>query len=59
MDISTCKIVHPCLDVIVVKYVQDIPKSVCNINQERKDLQRRTIYITDLYHEHILDCILL
>ena len=30
--VSTHTIAHPCLDVMVVKYVHDIPISVCNRN---------------------------
>ena len=41
--IPTCTILNPCLDVFVVKYVQDIPRSICNRNQARRDLQRRLI----------------
>ena len=41
-----------------VKYVQDIPKNVCNINQAQQDLKIRPICITDLYHEYILNEIL-
>ena len=31
------------------------PKSVCNIKQACKDMQRNPIYLTDSYHDHIID----
>ena len=33
--VTTKTIVHPCLDFVGVKDVHDIPRSVCNINQEK------------------------
>ena len=43
---------------ILVKYVQDIPTSVFNINKAQKALQRHSIWITDSDHEYILGGIL-
>ena len=47
----TCTIINPCLEIIVVKYFQDIPKSVCNINQSQQDLKISPICITDSDHD--------
>ena len=38
-----------------MKEVQDILRSFFNRNQERKSLLRHPIFITDLYHEYIID----
>ena len=43
----TCRILNLCLDVVVVKEVQDIPIIVCNKKQSRQDLQIITMFITD------------
>ena len=51
-------ILHPYIDVMVVKDVQGIHRLICNINQERHDLQRHPICLTDSYHDYILDEIL-
>ena len=44
--VTTQTIVHPCIDVVAVKYVHYIPISSCNINQPKKALQRHTICLT-------------
>ena len=46
---------HPCLDVITVANVEQIPNNLCNRNQSRKALQRRSIRITDSDHDFIID----
>ena len=51
----TRTIVHPCIDVVVVKYVHGIPRSVCNRNQTKQASQRHPIYLTDPDHDYILD----
>ena len=38
-----------------VTKLKQIPKSVCNRNQSRKALQRRSIRITDSDHDFIID----
>ena len=53
--VPTHIIVHPCLDEITVADVEQIPKNLCNRNQERKALQRRSIRITDSDHDFIID----
>ena len=49
---------HPCLDINVVKDIVDITKSVCNEKQVQKALQICPIFITDAYHDDILDGIM-
>ena len=56
--IPTCTILHPCLDVILVKCIQDIPRSFCNWNQANQDLQIIPICVTDSNHDYIIDEIL-
>ena len=52
--VPTRTIVHPCLDVVSVKGVHDIPRGVCNINQAKKALQINHICLTDFDHDYIL-----
>ena len=47
----TCTIVYPCLYLMEVTEVKQIPENVCNINQARKYIQRRNICITDYHHD--------
>ena len=56
--ILTRTVVHPFLDIFVVKYVQDILRSFCNKNQAHQVLQRYYVCITDSDHDYILDEIL-
>ena len=42
----TRTIVHTCLDVVAIKYVHDIPKSIWNRNHTKKALQNRSICMT-------------
>ena len=48
-------IVHPCLDVMSVTEVKQIPRILCNINQAHKALQRCPIRLTDSNHYQIID----
>ena len=48
----TCNIVHPCIDVVALKYVQDIPICVCNRNQAKKDLHRYLFFLIDSDHNY-------
>ena len=45
-------ILHPRLDVITIKYIQDIPKNVCN-RIKQKAIQKHTIIITDADYDYI------
>ena len=51
----TRTIVHTYLDVILVNQVKQITKSVWNINQEQKYLQRHPIRLTESDHDYILN----
>ena len=52
--VPTHTIVHPCIEIMVVKYFQDIPRSVFNINQSRQALQIRTIRLTESDNDFII-----
>ena len=52
--VPTHTILHPCLDFMAVKYFHEIPRSVCNINQEKQYLQIHHIFWTDYDHDYIL-----
>ena len=51
----TRTIVQLCLESFSVKYFQDIPRSVCNRNQARQNLQIHIIYMTDWDHDYVID----
>ena len=51
----TCKILHSCLDVITIIYIQDIPKNLYNRIQAKKSIQRHPIITTDADYDYILD----
>ena len=53
--VPTCTILLPRLDVITIRYVQDIPKNFCNMIQAKKAIQRHTIIMTDDDYNYILD----
>ena len=53
--ISTSTLFHPCLDVLVIKYVADIPLSICNKKQSHQYIQLQNIYIDDADNYYILD----
>ena len=48
-------IIHPRLDVITIRYVQDIPKNLCSRNQTEKSIQRHPIIMTDADYDYISD----
>ena len=51
--VTTRKILHPRLNVIIIRYVQDVPKNVCNKIQAKKSIQRNPITIPCHYcHSH-------
>ena len=52
--VPTFIIVHLCFNVMTVTEVKDA-KSVCNKNQSHKAIQRHPIFLTDSYHDFILD----
>ena len=49
--VPTGTIVHPCIKVFAVNYVQYIPRIVCNRNQSQQALYGHPICITDSYYE--------
>ena len=51
--VSTRTIIHPRLDVITIRHVQDIPN--CNRIQEKKYIQRHPNIMTDADYDYILD----
>ena len=53
--VPTRKILHPRLDVITIRYVQDIPKNVYNRIQAKKAIQRHPIIINDTDYDYILN----
>ena len=46
---------HPCIDVVAVKYVYDTPKSICNRNNVNQDLRKHPICLTDSDHDYTLE----
>ena len=51
----TCTIIHPRLEVNVIKYFHDIPKIVCNRTQAKKFIPRQTICLTDSDYDYIFE----
>ena len=51
----TRKILHPRLDVIRIRYVQDIPKNLCNMIQAKTYIQRHPIIMTNADYDYISD----
>ena len=52
--IETHTIFHTCLYMSTIKYVSDIPISLCNKKQARKAVQINKILISDAYHDYVL-----
>ena len=46
--ISTPTIVHPCLEVSVIKNVSDIPRSICNKNHDRLRLDKQCLLLIQI-----------
>ena len=53
--VPTRTIIHPRLGVITIRYVQDIPKNVCNRIEAKKAIQRHAVSMTDTDYDYILD----
>ena len=47
--------VDPCLDVVAVKYVHYITKSICNKNHGKQALIKHPICLTDSDHDYIFE----
>ena len=53
--VPTRTILHPCLDVIIIVYVQDIPNKLCGRSKAKKAIQRHPTIMTDADYDYILD----
>ena len=53
--LTTRTSVHICIDVVTEKRVNDIPRSIFNRNQAKKDLQRHPFCLTDPENDYILE----
>ena len=53
--LPTRTIIHPPLVVIIIRYVQDIPKKICSRNVAKEAIQRNPIIMTDADYDYILD----
>ena len=51
----THTIIHPCLNVIIIRHFQDIHKNICNRIQEKQSIQRHPICMPDADNDYILD----
>ena len=51
----TLTIIHPSLEVIIIRYVQDIPKKLCGRSEAKKSIQRHPIIVTDADYDYIMD----
>ena len=48
-------IINPCLDVVEITDVHDIPKKNCNRIQATKSIQRHPICLIDAEYDYLLD----
>ena len=55
--LSTHNIVHPCLDVLIIKYGADI-SSYMQLKKSRQQIKINPIWIYDADHEYIWDNIM-
>ena len=53
--VPTHTILNTRLDVFIIKYSQDIPKTVCNRIQPKKSIQRHPFFMADTDYDYILD----
>ena len=53
--VPTWTILDPRLYIIIIRYVQYIPKNVCNRIQWKKAIQRHPISMNDADYDYILD----
>ena len=53
--VPTRTVLCPCLDVITIRYVQEIPKNFCNRIQAKQSIQRHPIIMTDADYDYILN----
>ena len=53
--ISTHTILHPCIDVSIIKYIDNTPRSIYEIIIHLQATQRHPVCIYDVYHDYIFD----
>ena len=53
--VPTRTIIHPRLEVIIIRYLQDIPKKIFFRNEAKKEIQRHPIIVIDADYDSIID----
>ena len=53
--VPTRTILHPILEVIIIRYVQDTPKKLCGRSKAKKGIRRHPIIVTDADYDYIMD----
>ena len=53
--VPTCTILHTLHEVIIIRYVQDIPKRIFGRSEAKKSIQIHPIIVTDADYDYILD----
>ena len=53
--VPTITILHPHLEFILIRYIQDIPKKLYGGSKAKKSIQRHSIIVTDADYEYIVD----
>ena len=53
--VPTRTILHPRLEVIIIRYLQDINKKLCGKSEAKKSIQRHPIIVTDADYDYIMD----
>ena len=52
--LPTHTIIHPHLDVNIIRYVQDIGKKLFGRSKAKKAIQRHPIIVTDAYYDYMM-----
>ena len=55
IKVPTRTILHPRLKFIIIRYVQNIPKTICGRIKALKAIQRHPIIVTDADYDYIMD----
>ena len=53
--VPTRTILHPSLEVIIIRCVEDTPKKLCGRRKAKKSIQRHPIIVTDADYDYIID----
>ena len=53
--VPTCTILHPRLEVIIIRYVRDILKKLFGRSKAKKSIQRHQIIVTGADYDYIMD----